>query len=551
MKRSEKIIFAGIVAVFIVLHIFGLSQPYHQDEYKWPIIVNPQLTEPGGIPHPPVGEFIYRQAGFLVGYDNFRLIPAFFGLLNLLLLFYLVKNIFDTRTALWSTGIFALSFYSLLASLMIDTDGAIMPFFFLLMMIGYYKLRVTNYDVRGANLKWFIIFILAAVLGFLVKASFIIGIGALVFDFMFEKGVFSDKKKVLKYFALGAGLIVLFVGLLFLVQFVFPYFRLEWTLKYWSHFIKFSGRGWMQTFIQFVKACFYLSPFLVLAPLFLAREEFRKVRPFVLFVTLGLLFYLVIFDFSGGALDRYFQFLVLPLSIIAGSVCAKNFELKNRNVLPPLFIGVVVYLLQFFNHYVPPLHPKSEWIGRILSLEWDFLYPFSGGSGPLGFYVSFALIGLFWIASFVFVLQKVFNNFGKKNDKAIVVGLLVFGIFYNLVFIQEYLFGFINGYTPRLVGDAATFIKSNDDIKRVVVYNDNGGYEIRKTGKYERRLYATPQFEDTYRDFFKNYSGHILYIDIPRIGENNFYSNYLENDCKRAYQRTSGRITSVIYDCLN
>ena len=60
-SKKEYIILLGIVVLFLVLRIPGLDNLYHQDEYKWPIIVNPALTEPGGIPHPPVGEFIYRE----------------------------------------------------------------------------------------------------------------------------------------------------------------------------------------------------------------------------------------------------------------------------------------------------------------------------------------------------------------------------------------------------------------------------------------------------------------------------------------------------------
>lgn len=544
MKRGEKIIFAGIVAVFIVLHIFGLSQPYHQDEYKWPIIVNPQLTEPGGIPHPPVGEFIYRQAGFLVGYDNFRLIPAFFGLLNLLLLFYLVKNIFDTRTALWSTGIFALSFYSLLASLMVDTDGAIMPFFFLLMAVGYMKLRAKSFELRDGGFKWLILLGSAAILGFLVKASFIIGIGALVLDFIFEKGVFGDKKKVLKYIVLGLGIFALLIILLFLSKLIFPFFNLQSSISYWSHFIKFSGRGWMQTFIQFVKGLLYLSPLLVLTPFLVTKEDFKKVRPFIFFIVLGLFFYIILFDFSAGALDRYLQFLVVPLCVISGAVIVKT-SLQRGEAVFPIILSIAVFSLQFFNHHVPPLYPKSEWVSRVFSLKWNFLYPFSGGSGPLGFYISFMAIGIFWIIGVILVI----TYFKNKNLKSgVVVGLLVIGIFYNGIFIEEYLFGQINGSAKKLVNESVAFIKENPDIERVVVYNDNGGFEVMKTGKYVRRLYATPQFEGTYRDFFKTFSGHVFYLDIPRIGENNFYSEYL-NSCLHVYKSEDEYMTSWILYC--
>jgi 4-amino-4-deoxy-L-arabinose transferase-like glycosyltransferase len=543
-NNKALVVFVGIIVCFTLLHLVGLGQPYHQDEYKWPIIVNPALTEPGGIPHPPVGEFIYRQAGFLVGYDNFRLIPAFFGLLNLLLLFYLVKNIFDTKTALWSVGIFALSFYSLLASLMVDTDGAIMPFFFLIMTICYAKLRAKSFELRGKEFKWLATLVLAATLGFLVKASFIIGIGALALDFIFEKGVFGDKKKVLKYIVLGLGIFALLIILLFLSKLIFPFFNLQSSISYWSHFVKFSGRGWMQTFIQFVKALLYLSPLLVLTPFLVAKEDFKKVRPFIFFIVLGLFFYVILFDFSAGALDRYLQFLVVPLCVISGAVIVKT-SLQRGEVAFPIILSTAVFSLQFFNHYVPPLYPKSEWVSRVFSLKWNFLYPFSGGSGPLGFYVSFMVIGLFWIIGMILLL----TYFKNKNLKSgVVVGLLVVSIFYNGIFIEEYLFGKINGSARDMVRQTLSFVRDNPDIEKVVVYNDNGGFEVMKTGKYARRLYATPQFEGTYRDFFKKFSGHVMYVNIPRVAEGTFYAEYLDS-CREIFKTTDRYLESRVLDC--
>ena len=557
--RKEFILLIFLAVVFVALHIFGLSQPYHQDEYKWPIIVNPALTEPGGIPHPPVGEFIYRQAGFLVGYDNFRLVPFVFGFLNLFLLFYLSKTVFDTKTALWSVGLFVASFYSLLASLMVDTDGAVMPFFFLLALIGYFKLRENDFSFESKNYGWLFLLLGSVVLGFFVKASFIIAIGALALDFAFEKNVFADKKKIFKYaIYVLAGAVAL--GLLLLVaKLIFPFFNLEFTISYWKHFFKLADRGWFQTFIQLIKSILYTSPLLLVPILFTDREIFRKSRPLFLFMVLGLFFYIIAFDFSLGALDRYFQFLVVPLCIIAGAVFSQNLHFYNspptpllqqergvrKNILIPLILSVAIFALQLFNHFVPPLHPKSEWMNRILELKWNFLFPFTGGSGPTGFYVSFAFIALIWICALIFGFSSFREN---KYKKQALLAVLVLGIVYNGVFIEEYLFGKINGSSHRLFAEAKEFIKNDDSIKSVVVYNDIGGYEIQQLGKYKRRLYAAPQFEEAYKKFFQDFSGHVLYINIPRIGENTFYSDYL-NTCKEIYYKKDKYVSAKILDC--
>lgn len=547
LRKKEFLWLVCFGILFVILHIPGVSQPYHQDEYKWPMIVNPTLTEPGGIPHPPIGEFLYRQAGFLVGYDNFRIVPFVFGFLNLFLLFYLSKTIFNSKTALWITGLFTISFYSLLASLMVDTDGAIIPFFLLLSSIAYYKIRIQNFSLSKQNYKWLALLVVSVVCGFLVKVGFFLAPASLALDFLMQKRVFSDKKLLLKYLLYGLGVAVFFVAILFLAKTIFPFFDLSKAINYWEHFANFSNRGWGQTFIQFIKALFYLSPLLVITPFIADKEILKDTRPFVLFVALGLIFYILLFDFSIGALDRYFQFLIIPLCIISGAVLSKYIEYKKDcRLICPIIISVAIFLLQFLYHFVPSLHPKSEWINRVMSLKWNFLYPFSGGSGPLGFYISFAFIGLFWISSLVLFLAFLKN----RNLKGFVLlGLLVFGLFYNTVFIQEYLFGKINGYAPALVRDATEFIKNNPDIKKVVVYNDNGGDEIRKTGKYEKRLYTSPQFDVKQKiETINNFSGHYLEIDIPPIDPKSVYREYLDS-CVLVFDKNDKKIYARIYDC--
>ena len=125
------------------------------------------------------------------------------------------------------------------------------------------------------------------------------------------------------------------------------------------------------------------------------------------------------------------------------------------------------------------------------------------------------------------------------------------GILYNGVFIEEYLFGKINGSAPKLVYAAAKFIKNDSGIKKVTVYNDNGGYNIMETGKYHKRLYIDPKFDinnkiqtlNAYKEFY-------LVIDIPHIDSSTVYAKYFSS-CETIYNEKSGEINSFIYDCRN
>ena len=549
-KKREIVVFLSILILFIGLHIAGLDISYQQDEMKWTYYANQELNPPGTIPHPPLTELVYINLGPIVGDDNYRLIPFAFGLINLFLIFYLAKIIFGTRTAFWTAFLFTISYFSLLASLMVDVEGEVMPMFFLIMAIGYFKLRDLSFELKGKNLMWLGLAVVGAIGSFLVKASGFLPILALALDFAIIKGAFADKKRFFKFIGLGALLAIVLVAVMALAKLVFPFFPVEKSLKYWQHFANsssFINRGWLQTFIQFAKAIMYSSPLLILPILFIDREIFKKTRPFFLFIFVGLIFYLLAFDFSLGALDRYFQFLIIPLCIISAAVFVKiiNYESRIMNYTLPILISIVIFSLQFLPHFVPPLYPKTLWLSRVLSLKWNFLFPFTGGSGPLPFYVSFLFIAITWLVCLLFFIVYLKKPHLKKF---VLSSILILGLSYNLVFIEEYLFGRINGNTQTLLNNAVAHIKSNKDIKEVMVYNDNGGFEIRQSGKFKIRIYAAPMFEDGYKLEFAKYNGHILFIDVPKLSENSLYKKYF-NSCKVIYAESNKQISSKIYDC--
>lgn len=548
MNQKTFFLFGAIFLLFISLHLFGVHMPLHQDEYKWVIYSHPELTPPGTVPHPPLTEFIYTRIGPIVGDNNFRVIPFSFGIINLFLLFYLVKFLYNKKTAFIAVSIFTLSFYSLLATLMVDVDGAIMPFFFLLSVIGYYKWKDLAYKFNSISYFWLVILVIGLIGGFLIKVSFILPIIAIFIDFLIEKKVFSDWKKILKYSGVAllglAGLVVI----LWLSKYVFPFFNLSYALGYWEHFIALN-RGWFQTAIQCIKAILYTSPFLIIVPFFASKNIISRARVFLIFLALAFVFYILLFDFSIGALDRYLQLLVIPLTIFSSAVLG-SINYKERRVREFLLLGVllsiVIFVVQSVPQYVPPLHPKSEWINRVLSFKWNFLYPFSGGSGPLGFYVSFLVIGVTWIVS---VLAFVYAKIKPNYKTLIIVFLIPIGLVYNGIFIEEYLFGVFNGSAPKVLSQVVEYIKNNDDVKMVTVYNDNGGNDIQQLGKYRKRLYIDPKFDINEKITTLNkYKEHYFVLNIPRIDPNTAYQKYF-NSCEIVFEVVDKSISGTVYDC--
>ncbi len=548
--KNKKIIFIFIFLAFILIRLPGLNFPYHEDERGWAGLGSAGLKGLGGFVHPPFTSLIFIAAVKVFGGDHLRYLPFLFSIANFWLLFILVRRRFSTKAALWSVLFFSIGFYNVLASLMVDTDGQVLPFFFLLSAIFYYKWRESpnfkNKLILGSAL------ITSIFLGSLTKLSFVIAFGAIALDFLYSQKSLLSRQKLVEIALIIIGLFTLLFLLILGIMYLLPNANILKPLTYWKHFVIFSGRDYLQISNQFFKALLYSSPPLLAPPLFLTKDLAKKMRLFIIFLVLGLTFYLVIFDFSSGALDRYFQFMIVPLSIISGVIVSNILESrsvysKKKAIVLGCAIGLALFSLQFLPHFVPALYPKAEWFSRILNLKWNFLFPFIGGSGPMGFYVSWLFMATVWLVTIIMAVLA----FMKTNlRKGLWIIILILGFLYNGVFVEEYLFGKINGSPVVLLKNAVDFIKNDPSIKKVITYNNIGYPELLKIGKYERRLYAAPKFEPSYIDILKNFKGHYLIINIPRLHSDSPYEKYFLS-CKTIYEEFSGKISARIYDCKN
>lgn len=545
LKRHRYFILIFIIA--ILLRLPGIHIPYFQDEYKWAVAVAPGSPYAGTIPHPPLSEKIYVLSDRVFGNDHLRYTPFIFSLITLTLLYALVRYRFGQKEALWASFFFTVSFYSVLASLMVDTDGQILPALFLTAVLMYFKWQDAR--DRKSKIVWGATFVATLLVGFLVKLSFIIPLGALLIDILISyRHVISKKIIILSTISIGL-MASLFVLMLINAHYFFPQFNIATSFTYWKHFIVFSNRNYFQTGIQFAKSILYLSPLLIAPAFCMSRKQIRETRLFLIFVVCGLLFYLVVFDFSIGALDRYMQFLIVPLSLISGIVVARTLTDRRQisSVTYQICFALLVFLIGIFfiHHSVPPQHPKIAWIGRITSLSWNFLFPFTGGSGPLGFYMSFLFMASAFILSGIFVVTTTV----KKNLRTACFAFIVaVGLLYNGVFIEEFLYGSIYGNSVQVLRSAEQYIASHSEIKKVITYNDAGTYELLHLGKYERRIYADPAYEEGYKKTLNAFRGYYLVVDIPRFNRDSIYPKYF-NSCNVTYREIDKMISATVYDC--
>ncbi len=537
-------LFLGIV--FLALRLPAIHLPYHQDEAK--NVVWSTTVKQAGIyyAHPPLMQMIFVADYKIFGPEDFRFMPLIFSILACVALYFVVKRRAGTAAAWWSAGLFAVCFYNIFGSIQPDVDGSVLPLFLLLAIYAYDRF---NDAPLGSRRKWFDLLALVCFLGFLVKLNFVLAIGTLVVDYLWRWRSLKARDYG-SLLAIGAGFGAVYVGLLYLIQALYPAFSIQTMLGHANQFTGDEGRNWIQIAVQGIKAIQYLSPLLIVPVLFASKEVFRKSRPFWIYLGLGFIFYFVLFDFSRGALDKYLMFAIVPLAVMSGMVFADAFKGGSPSRYRWPLIGgalasAVLVALNFLPQTIAGLYPKTEWFGRVLHGQWNVLTPFMGGSGPIGFYVSFLFIAGGFIAC---ILIAAVAFFKKEWRRGALAAILVIGASYNLVFAEELLYGKINGSSPDVLRAAIAYIRDNPSITQVMTYNDIGNHELTNLGKYARRIYAIPDSEEGYRALFAKYTGHYLVVDVPHLYDTGFYGRFFAR-CKPIFETVSGRISGKVYDC--
>ncbi|OGN10659.1 MAG: hypothetical protein A3B91_03140 [Candidatus Yanofskybacteria bacterium RIFCSPHIGHO2_02_FULL_41_29] len=546
--RFDKytLLLVGLVVFFVVSRFLGFDQIYHQDEYRWASIANPFFGNLES-PHPPLSEFAYKFAGRIFGLDYLRIVPFLFSFFNLILIYIIsLKATQSKGVALIAAGLFTVNIYSLIANLQIDIDGAFLPFFILL---AYYSFLHISEKGRREK-RWFVLFGLAIIGGFLTKLSFLLFIGALIVDqaikFYGSKDGGGLRKTVHKLWPWLAVLLAVFAA--------FYYFyatRMEMVVEYAGHFksFNFGSRAYFDLVFKIFKSLVWLSPFLLLPVLcgVFMRDVLRRYRIWFIYLFINLIFYLILFDFATLTIERYFMFWIVPSVLISAQVITDL--LKKQAISRNIYIVVaaafilISYFILSLPHDVLPLNPKTAYLDRVKSLDLSFLIPFTGGSGPSGFYFSAIFIILTWLISVVSLAGALFV---KNRRSLFLAAFIVFGVVYNILFSAEYLSGPLNGSVDKVAKETIQYVNSSNSVKEVITYYDIGAYYLKLNGKYNARFYTAPTRD--YSERINAYQGQYMIVDFPAIDKNGRYWPVISK-CPLLKKFQDKKIESYIFDC--
>jgi hypothetical protein len=557
MNRKKIIVLISIALVFIALRLFVLPVMYQQDEYKWGEIVNPAFGIHFESDHLPLVSVLYLGNGLIAGFNHLRLLPFAVSILNLILVFFIARRLYGIKAAVLSTAILAVSVYSVIAGTQVDIDGALLPLPFLLAVFAYINAAWDKPFEKG-NRKWLALLFSAFILGFSVKLSFVLAAGAIVTDYLLTRRFKVReiwKPAVFTIVAAAvAGAIILILNKIFGVANSGRF--LANTEKF--GLLNFGARNYFQVLFLGTKSLILASPLLVV-PFLIAiskNEFFKKFRLWLIFISYNLLFYLLIFDFTNRTIERYMMFFIIPAAIIAGAIIVQVLDEKSPVFLKKgvyvfnvssIILAIAGYFIWTANFPALPLNPKSAYLDKIFHLDFNFLIPITGGSGPIGFYVPVIFIAVFFIIALAGgIIFRLAKSFSWRQNAA--VALLAAGLVYNGFMMTEFVSGFFYGSVDKMAKTLTKEVVNNPKIDKVITYYDIAGYELNAAGKYGRRFYTDPMFAETNKGKFQDFKGYFEVLDFPMIDKNGVYWKYFQT-CEQIYSVSDKKVSGYIFDC--
>lgn len=359
-----------------------------------------------------------------------RLVPLIFGILTMLLAYQLTKEKFSLKAARITLLIMAFSFYPILASLQLDTEGSLLTFFYLLSVYSFLKLE------SGEGVKWKIICGVSLFFSLLAKHNAILIFMVLSFYVLIKEKASLNKtlKRLFTPFLIGLGGYVIFLVFAYLVN---PK-NLFFMFRHGSQF--FTGLHFSS--IAPLILLFWATPFLIglafLAVYYCKYLEGQKSLIFYVWLGIMLLFYIFIIEW--GDYSRYFSNLVPVMAILGGNLLSRfNFKPKNF-ICGGVFFFLFLFSFFWLNTLPQKLVPRffGSYLKEILSFNFNFLFSYTTSSGPtLG--ISFIIILFAFILSFLcaalFIVFK-----GRKKAKFFLIIFLSIGAAYNIFLVSEFIF---------------------------------------------------------------------------------------------------------------
>lgn len=510
--KKEKwtyIAFSVIMCFFIVMTFSSINKFPLQDEAQWKLAVERGFVYDQELPHPPLAITIYMLA-YRAGLP-LRIVPIFFNICTLVLLFFFLKKYYNKDIALCGVFIGATSFWFFIASTMIDMNGCILSFLFFL---GSVILLLV--DNKKETKKIALITILLILIIYTKYAEFMLFAGIYCIWIWMQKELSLNKK--IKY-------VLIPFSITCIAFLLFP--LICYLQNNFSYFLStLQNHGSDQGFLPRLRVIFALMMYGTLFCISFLIAWFKRTKKdtfFFLWFAATIIFYFFIVGSRALSYERYLMTLIIP-GIILSALVLNRIIRKNKKIL---FIGILLLipLFLFLNMmpvaYIP--HDINTYISNVANFKFAFNLPFTGSSGPY-YYVNVEVLILLWTLSFLLILAYIIF---KKNW--ILVLLFSLNIASGMVFITDYTFSISHYDYDKAYKQAIDYYKTENLQEPLYYYGWDRAIYVELHPKYAMDF---PSNITLLKESIQEKGGTAIIVNFPKISDSDESLLYISSHCE-------------------
>ncbi len=480
-----KLAIIAILLVALILRVSGANTILFFEEAEWGMFAQDHTFTNLGLtfylkagppvlwPHNPLVPVLFKAVTIHTTEPAamtfaMRMVSVVFGMATIILMYFMTKRFYNKKTAVITTGIMAIGYWHLLASLVVDIDGGVLAF--LLMLMSYLILLYDEKhpDARGVNRHQKKYLILAGIvfgISLLAKFSAFLLLPVIFIYLLtsknsghtFRKRLIQTIKILASVVVIGAAVFSIFpISALLINNPELFLYSLDHAGSYTS--FKPTLRPLMVMFV-------FGTPLLILLSAASVKNWKQNKNSFFLLYVFYLLF---MYSFFLGSLDtestyeKYLMMTIPAMSLLAGDFISRiNFSKNNKHLLLlstiVLFVAMIAMNIAnapYIDHSVPDYQRRAV-SGFISPSEWNFSVPLMANVQP-GFWMNFYSLAIITMLSVLFFVAAVL-----KKSKLFFILFLSAALALNVFYLQEFL---VHGTHPdinKITYEMADYYKTN------------------------------------------------------------------------------------------
>ncbi len=530
-RMGWKLSIMMLILVAVILRLIGSQTVLFGDETLFAENVRSEEYVNYYAAHPPLSLWILTFWGSLFNHSiiAIRLITSFFSIVTIILTSLIARDYFSEKTSVLSALFLIFSPWFLVGSLQLDIVGSFLTCFYTFSLFFYLKFLDNN------KLKYIVLSGIAAGFSLLTNYG-----AALLFPTIFLHYMYNLCKQHDFTYSTFLRICFIFVSSATIIFAIFPV---------WSFFVgsptfinsvthtfdlmmadpgsglrPSEGTNLILLIIQYLNALVWIGPLLlftlILSLLDSDKQNNRVKNIFLIQIIIVLIFFTFVIKDNFRPIEKYLLVLAPGLSILSANYLKKLFFKKKEILLLVILFLLTVLsfnILSVMSDQYIPFYPKQNYLSAALNLTWNVKVPLLGHAGPIGFYTSLNVILISFIASFIIsVFYFIFRL--EPVAKYLLIILLVIGLSYNVLFIQEILFSTTGPNIDAVTKNVISELQKNKYDEPIYFFR-NVAFKYYLSDKYKNLTQIDFDDENRIKKINDLNNSTLAVINFPKINE--------------------------------